>query len=144
MNSMGNYPPISNIPKMHMLEGSYPPPPMPVYYDPSQPYEFAPPPQQNPPSEPYDNRYANWREASESKQPMMMNPPIPPPIGGMHYDMRPQLHHEPYPPAPKAEGFQQPPPLPPQVNVVQRLSGIIKSQLSYLQSIMLYADRKTL
>lgn len=82
-----------------------------------------------------------------------MNPPLPP--GMPHYDMRPPMHHEPYPPQPQTlkgnmqppEGFQpqqQPPPsLPPQVNVVQRISGIIKSQLSYLQSIMLYADRRT-
>jgi hypothetical protein len=81
---------------------------------------------------------------------MMMNPPIPPP-GMAHYDMRPPMHHEPYlPQQPKgglqSEGFQpqpQLPQLPPQVNVVQRISGIIKSQLSYLQSIMLYADRRT-
>jgi hypothetical protein len=50
MGAMGSYPPISNLPKMHMLDGSYPPPPMPVYYDPSQPYDFVPPQQQNPPS----------------------------------------------------------------------------------------------
>lgn len=143
MNAMGNYTPMSNLPKMHMMEGNYPPPPMPVYYDPSQPYDFAPP-QSNPPSEPYDNRYGNWRDPSESKAPLMMNPPIPP----MHFDMRPPIHHD-YPPQPPKnslppESFpQQQQPLPPQVNVVQRISGIVKSQLSYLQSIMLYADRKT-
>lgn len=50
MNAMGNYPPqpLPNIPKMHMLDSNYPPPPMPVYYDPSQPYDYAPPPPQNP------------------------------------------------------------------------------------------------
>lgn len=87
---------------------------------------------------------------------MMMNPPLPSPIGAMpHYEMRPPMHHEPYPPQQQPlkggmqppEGFQsqqqQPPPLPPQVNVVQRISGIIKSQLGYLQSIMLYAERRT-
>jgi len=31
----------------------------------------------------------------------------------------------------------------PQVNVVQRIAGIIKSQLSFLQSVMMYADKKT-
>lgn len=37
MSSMPNYPPIPPMPKMHMLDSNYPPP-MPLYYDPSQPY----------------------------------------------------------------------------------------------------------
>jgi hypothetical protein len=74
-----------------------------------------------------------------------MNPPIPPPLTPMHYDMRQPMHHDSYQPQPKSEGFpqQQGQQTQPQVNVVQRISGIVKSQLSYLQSIMLYADRKT-
>lgn len=68
-----------------------------------------------------------------------------------HFDVRPPMHHDPYPPQiPKnslqPDNFNPPQTGPiqaPQVNVVQRISGIVKSQLSHIQSIMLYADRKT-
>ena len=35
------------------------------------------------------------------------------------------------------------PPVPQQVNVVQRISGIIKSQLNVLQGVLSYVDKKT-
>jgi hypothetical protein len=147
---MSNYPPISNLNKMH-LEG-YNPPPMPVYYDGPQPYEFAPPQPPNPGSEGgYDNRFSNWREVSEPKNTILMNPTIPPLNSLSHYDVRQSMHHDPYPPQPpktsiQSENFNSAQPgqiQGPQVNVVQRISGIVKSQLSFIQSIMLYADRKT-
>lgn len=38
INSMSNYPPLANIPKMHSHLEGYNPPPMPPYYDTPQPY----------------------------------------------------------------------------------------------------------
>ena len=102
LNAMGNYPPMPamqnmpnmqsippmpSMPKMHMLDSNYPP--MPLYYDPQQQqsYDYPPPPQ-NPNPEPYD-RFSNWRDASESKPPKIMNAQM----GGLpHYEMRP-MHH---------------------------------------------------
>jgi len=85
MPNMQNIPPMPNMPKMHMLDGNYPP--MPLYYDPQQPPPYEYPPPQNPNPEPYD-RFNNWRDASESKPPMIMTPQM----GLPHYEMRP-MHH---------------------------------------------------
>jgi hypothetical protein len=62
-----------------------------------------------------------------------------------HYDVRnmPGTHLE-YQPKP-IDNYAPPPTQPPpsQINIVHRLSGIIKSQLPFLQQIMIYADKKT-
>ena len=60
-----------------------------------------------------------------------------------------QIHHEMFTPNPKAvlpnESYlgQQPSHFQPQINVVQRITGIVKSQLSFLQSAMHFVDMKT-
>lgn len=71
-----------------------------------------------------------------------------------HYDARPSNIQDSYQsggikPSHPSESYPQnqqntvaPQPLP-QVNIVQRISAIIKSQLPMLQSTMLYAERKT-
>lgn len=136
--------------KMHVDPYAGPLPP--IYYDQVQPnaYDYL----QNPnPPENYEQRgYPQWKEQSEPKGPM------PPMLGGMgpspmgnpgmgHYENRPM------PPAPVHGDYpmMKPPSEPylvsniqnPPVNVVQRISGIIKSQLRDLQSILSYAEKKT-
>lgn len=71
----------------------------------------------------------------------------PPPSMVSHFDTRQPMHHDPYPqnkgmPVDNFQSNQQQPQAP-QVNVVQRLAAIVKSQLGHLQMIMQYADRKT-
>jgi len=63
-----------------------------------------------------------------------------------HFDTRQPMHHDPYPQnkgGMPVDNFQPNQPQAPQVNVVQRLAAIVKSQLGHLQMIMQYADRKT-
>jgi len=63
------------------------------------------------------------------------------PVG--HFDVRGMQGHGDYQGSkPMPESYMPPPtnpPLPPQMNVVQRISGLIKSQLSVLQGILSYA-----
>lgn len=137
---MNPYPPPQpnphpSIHKLHIDPYSNPLPPL--YYDPVQPntYDYL---QNNNPPETYEQRpYSQWREQSEPKGPMPpMNPSMgPSPIvapGMGHYESRP------IPPPPHGDyqiskqsgepylmsSLHNPP-----VNVVQRISGIIKSQL---------------
>jgi hypothetical protein len=73
-------------------------------------------------------------------------PNIPPPIPISHYDRPPM--HEGYQMKPMSsivqDSFSQPSAnTMPQVNIVQRISTIIKPQLSFLKAIMMFADKKT-
>ena len=79
---------------------------------------------------------------------MMMSGNLGPPPPSMvsHFDTRQPMHHDPYPQnkgSMPVDNFQPNQPQAPQVNVVQRLAAIVKSQLGHLQMIMQYADRKT-
>lgn len=70
----------------------------------------------------------------------------PPPTMVPHFDGRQPMHHDPYPQnkvGMPSENFQSNQAQSPQVNVVQRIAAIVKSQLGHLQMIMQYADRKT-
>ncbi len=79
---------------------------------------------------------------------MMMSGNLGPPPPSMvsHFDTRQPMHHDPYAQnkgGMPVDNFQPNQPQAPQVNVVQRLAAIVKSQLGHLQMIMQYADRKT-
>lgn len=88
-----------------------------------------------PPPKPQEFMHSKPQEPWASKQPEFMPPKQP--------EFMPPKQHE----------FLQsgaPPGMPgnsgpshPQVNVVQRISGLIKSQLNTLQSILSYVDKKT-
>ena len=140
-------------------------PSIPMYYDhlQQQPYEY---PNNNTPgqqtSDNFEGRY-NWREVSEAKaimmsmgnsmpnMPNMSNMPNMPNLPNMPsmpiYDSRSsQHHHEMFAAQPKPnESYlgPQPPQFQPQINVVQRISGIVKSQLSFLQSAMHFVEIKS-
>ena len=65
----------------------------------------------------------------------------------MHYDVRsmPPSSIEYQPVMVDKSYSNQPPPMPNQpMNVIQRISGIIKSQIAPLHAIMHYIDRKTI
>jgi hypothetical protein len=62
-----------------------------------------------------------------------------PPPSNIPFERGPSSHVE-YPKEPFVMGQSGPPP---QLNVVQRISAMIKSQLPQLQAVLAYADRKT-
>jgi hypothetical protein len=135
------YPPEHSLPKPHPDHYSSLPP---HYYEP-QNNGFEYPPNNNPPDN-YDRSYPPpvWGRESEPK---IMSSMAPSPHS--HYDPR-MTHQDFVPPKPIGEAYGVPPvgpvpvPVGPQVNVVQRISGLIKSQLSVLQGILSYADKKTI
>jgi hypothetical protein len=127
------YPPEHSLPKPHPDPYAS----VPLYYEPQNPYEY--PHNPNPPTENYDRPYPpSWGRESEPK---MMSSMAPSPHS--HYDPR-MPHSEYVPPKPMTDSYGPVGgPLGPQVNVVQRISGLIKSQLSMLQGILSYVDKKT-
>jgi hypothetical protein len=100
MSGLGSYPPQPHhdLAKMHShIDTNYQS--LPMFYDNPQPnYEYIPPPNNNPPPpENYDPRYPPWRDGSESKNHMIIQPMGNPPS---HYRPMapPPPYHEAYAP----------------------------------------------
>lgn len=149
-----------SMPKMHLDNYQSTLPPNYEYLQNNNSYDFMPTGNNSgPPPVPdnFDRSYPipppNWRDPSESSKPMSMgninmantsNQSMNNTNSG-HFDMRGMQGHSEYQSSKNmGESFVHQSNNPPQINVVQRISGLIKSQLSMLQSILVYVEKKTI
>lgn len=144
-----SYPPTEHsLPKMHSDAYQSTMPPLYDYMQNNSAFDYLPPSSAPGISDNFDRSYPppTWRDPSDSSKPPVNQMSIASPAlgnSGNHFDARGIQNHNDYPGGkPVQDPYMSGAP-PPQMNVVQRISGLIKSQLNVLQSILIYAEKKS-